>query len=218
MKIFSSFLLLTAYGVAQQAKPEAADPNNVIRVETNVVLVDAVVTDRKGNYVHDLQQKDFKVYEDNKEQPIQSFSFEADPASPLAKQPQPYLVLFFDNSTMNFGDQVQARKAATRFIDANAGPNRQMAIVNYNGSLQIAQNFTSDAERLKSIVAGTKLAMGPSANSALNSLAGNFGATNMILGDPRAGEEYGHRPRPEDVTTVLLTSGFEGHFERDALT
>ncbi len=111
MKIFGSFLLLMAYGAAQQATPAPADPNSVIRVETNVVLVDAVVTDKKGNYVHDLQQKDFKVYEDNKEYHSRAF-FEADPASPLSKQPR-YLVLFFDNSTMNFGDQVLARKAAT---------------------------------------------------------------------------------------------------------
>ena len=195
-----------AYGAAQQAKPEAADPNSVLRVETNVVLVDAVVTDRKGNYVHDLQQKDFKVFEDNKEQPIQSFSFEADPASPLAKQPR-YLVLFFDNSTMNFGDQVQARKAATKFIDANAGPNRLMAIVNYSGSLQIAQNFTSDAERLKSIVAGTKLAMGPSPNSALNRLAGSFGATNMILAIRELAKNLATVPGRK--TLVLLSSGFK---------
>src|ERR1700733_3456048 len=147
MRILSSFLFWAVYSAAQQTTPPAAplpaDPNNVLRVETNVVLVDAVVTDKKGNYVRDLKQKDFKVWEDNKEQTIKSFSFEADPASPLNNQPR-YMVLFFDNSTMNFGEQAQARKAAASFIDANAGPNRQMAIVNYSGALQIAQNFTSD--------------------------------------------------------------------------
>ena len=39
--------------------------------------MDAVVTDKKGAYVHDLEAKDFKVWEDNKEQQIKSFSFEA---------------------------------------------------------------------------------------------------------------------------------------------
>src|SRR5580698_703178 len=119
MKIWGSFLFLAICGIAQQAKPEAADPNSVIRVETNVVLVDAVITDKKGAYVRDLKQKDFKIYEDNKEQAIKSFSFEADPASPQNNQPR-YLVLFFDNSTMSFGDQGLARKAATSFIGANA--------------------------------------------------------------------------------------------------
>src|ERR1700680_4300245 len=151
---------MVAICFGQQSKPEAADPNNVLRVETNVVLVDAVVTDKKGNYVRDLKQKDFKVYEDGKEQTIKSFSFEADPASPLNSQPR-YLVLFFDNSTMNLSAQAIARKAPLSFIEGNAGPNRLMAIVNFSGGLQIAQNFTSDVERLKAIAGGTKIPMGP---------------------------------------------------------
>ena len=120
-----------------------ADSGAVIRTETKLVLVDAVVTDKKGDYVHDLEAKDFKVWEDNKEQQIKSFSFEAGTASPSNPQKH-YLVLFFDNSTMDFGDQARARQAASKFIDANGGPNRLMAIVNFGGALQIAQNFTDD--------------------------------------------------------------------------
>src|SRR5580698_6130474 len=184
MKTLSSLLFLAVYGAAQQTTPLPADPNNVLKVETNVVLVDAVVTDKKGNYVRDLKQKDFKIWEDNKEQAIKSFSFEADPASPLNNQPR-YLVMFFDNSTMNFNDQAVARKAAGDFIGANAGPNRQMAIVNFSGGLQVTQNFTSDVERLKAIVAGTKIPVGPTPNDrapgGLGRAAANFGTRNMIL-------------------------------------
>ncbi len=209
MKIFSSFLFLAMYGAAQQTTPLPADPNNVLKVETNVVLVDAVVTDKKGNYVRDLKQKDFKVWEDNKEQTIKSFSFEADPASPLNNQPR-YMVLFFDNSTMNFGEQGQARKAAASFIDANAGPNRQMAIVNYSGSLQITQNFTSDVERLKAIVNGTKIPMGPTPNDAgpggLGRAAANFGTRNMILAIRELAKNLTTIPGRKSL--VLLTAGF----------
>ena len=105
-----------------------------------MVLVDAVVTDKKGGYIHDLNAKDFKIYEDNKEQKVTSFSFEADPASPLNSEPR-YIVLFFDNSTMTIADQMIARRAAAQFIDGNAGTNRMMAIVNFGGGLQIAQNL-----------------------------------------------------------------------------
>ena len=72
---------------AQQANAQApggAPP--VFRTETRLVPVDVVVTDKKQNYIHDLEMKDFKVWEDNKEYPIKSFSFEADPASPMAQQ------------------------------------------------------------------------------------------------------------------------------------
>jgi len=215
MKIFCSFLFFVANAfflasaAAQQTKPEPADPNSVMRVETNVVLVDAVVTDKKGNYVRDLKQKDFKVWEDNKEQTIKSFSFEADPASPLNNQPR-YLVLFFDNSTMNFGDQAIARKAATDFIGANVGPNRLMAIVNFSGALQITQNFTNDAARLKAIVSGLKLPMGPTANDSastgLGRAAGNFGARNMIMAIRDLAKNLNTIPGRK--TLVLLTAGF----------
>src|SRR5580692_9622582 len=166
MKILSSFLFLAVYAAGQQTAPQSTQcrPSRIQCCGS--------------------KQKDFKVWEDNKEQTIRSFSFEADPASPLNNQPR-YMVLFFDNSTMNFGDQAQARKAAGSFIDANAGPNRQMAIVNFGGSLQITQNFTSDVERLKAIVAGTTIPVGPSPNESraggLGRAAGNFGTRNVIM-------------------------------------
>ena len=88
------------------------DSGTVIKTETRLVVVDAVVTDKKDNYVKDLNKKDFKVLEDGKEQSITTFSYEADPASPLNGQKH-YLVLFFDNSTMNLSDQQRARQAAS---------------------------------------------------------------------------------------------------------
>ena len=89
--------------------PQAVPTDTVIRTESRIVLVDAVVTDKKGHYVTDLTQGDFKVYEDNKEQTITSFSSEADPAMQAAGQKH-YMILFFDNSSMEMGDQMQARR------------------------------------------------------------------------------------------------------------
>jgi hypothetical protein len=51
---------------------------------------------------------------------------------------------------------MQARQAAARFIESNAGPDRLMAVVNFTGALQIAQNFTGDIDRLKQVVGGIK--------------------------------------------------------------
>ena len=73
---FAGFILFAAIGAAQDQ--QSPPPTTVIRTETRVVLVDAVVTDKKNNYIHDLNQKDFKVWEDDKSQSITSFSFEAD--------------------------------------------------------------------------------------------------------------------------------------------
>jgi VWFA-related protein len=123
----------------------------VIRTETRMVLVDAVVTDKSGTAVRDLTAKDFHVWEDGKEQVIRSAAFVADPST--ADALRSYLVLFFDNASLDLATQDRARDAAVQYIDAYAGPNRYVAIVNYGGAISISQNFTTDVERLKRIAA-----------------------------------------------------------------
>ncbi len=76
--VLSGVLLLGgAIAAAQEAQPQATPP--VIRTETKLVLVDVVVTGKKGAYVEDLELKNFKVWEDNKEQQLKTFSSGADP-------------------------------------------------------------------------------------------------------------------------------------------
>jgi VWFA-related protein len=164
---------------------DASQPGVTIKAESRLVLVDAVVTDKKGNYVHDLTQNDFKVYEDNKEQSVASFSFGADTAIQAQGQKR-YLILFFDNSTMAMPDQIQARGAAKKFIDANAGPDRLMAVVDFGGTLRIVQNFTANADLLRAAVGGAKgSAVDPNAqapvevaSAGLSPSTGPFGSTS----------------------------------------
>jgi VWFA-related protein len=130
-----------------------AQGNNTIRSETKVVLVDAVITDKKG-YVHNLTAKDFEVFEDDKKQTVTSFSSEADPAGASKAQAR-YVILIFDDSNADNSDQRRARDAAARFVQANAGPDRMIAIANFRGTLQVVQNFTDDAARLKTVLGGT---------------------------------------------------------------
>ena len=83
--------ILCLAGALAQDKPANAQapagPSPIIRTETKLVLVDTVVTDKKGTYIHDLALKDFRVWEDNKEVTVKSFSFEADPNSPTFTVP-----------------------------------------------------------------------------------------------------------------------------------
>jgi len=207
---------------AQQPAPPGAGDLPVIRSETRLVLVDTVVTDKKGNYVRDLAQKDFQVWEDGKEQAITSFSFEESTGAPNS-QPR-YLVLFFDNSTMDFADQARARDAATKFIDANAGPNRLIAIADFGGSVHISQNFTADAQRLKQVVMGLKeSAVSPNAQPpvtvasmasmapppalpSLGNAEADYGVHSVLLALRSLAK--GMSSVPGRKTLVLLTSGF----------
>jgi len=207
-------LVLGLFSEPPAARTQTPAPSGaVIQTETKLVLVDTVVTDKKGNYIQDLALKDFHVWEDNKEQAIKTFSFEAAPASPLRSQ-RHYMILFFDNSTMGTGDQVLARQAALKFIDANAGMNRLMAIVDFGGSLQIAQNFTQDTERLKNVINGVKFsAVAPNAGSTglgpvpqLATAAAGFGARDVILSLRSLAKSLGVVPGRK--TLILFTAGF----------
>ncbi len=218
----SSILLLAgalclAGGPAQVHQANAQTPAEsgpVIRTETRLVLVDTVVTDKKGNYIRDLTANDFRVWEDGEEQTVKSFSFEAEPASPT-NSPARYLVLFFDNSTMDTGDQARARQAAAKFIEANAGPKRLMAVVNFGGTVRIAQNFTPDAVRLKQAVSGVKLsAVSPNAPLEIASTGmpplsrseSDFGVRSVLLALRSMAKNLASVPGRK--TLVLFTSGF----------
>src|SRR6187200_1456062 len=56
-----------------QQLPPAGPP--VIRINVNLVQVDAVVTDSKGNAVTNLKAEDFEVLQDGKPQVITNFEF-----------------------------------------------------------------------------------------------------------------------------------------------
>jgi hypothetical protein len=196
---------------AQQTQPApnpapAADNGLLIHAETNMVLVDTVVTDKKGEYVTDLKVKDFRVSEDGKDMPIKSFSFEADPSSGAPERTH-YLVLMFDNSSMNTGDQSIAREAAGKFIDNNSGPNRMMAVVNYGGTMKIDQNFTSDPARLKAMVSGIQFpSVSSNSSSGRQTVTTDFAARDMLQSLRSVARSLGSTPGRKIL--VLFTAGF----------
>ena len=214
----------TAHAQQAQAPPAADSSTPVFKAETRLVLVDTIVTDKKGNYISDLTAKDFKVWEDNKEQPIKSFSVESGSSAP-SESHRHYLVLLFDNSTMSFGDQARARDAAAKFVEANAGPDRYMAIINFGGTVNVAQNFTADAARLKQVVRNVKFSsVSPNAPSAqpvevasvgmpqLGNAEANFGARTLLLALRSVAKSLASVPGRKSL--VLLTTGFPINPER----
>ena len=73
-------LSLLAPALSQQpaADPRqqgAPDEDEVVRISTNLVQVDAVVTDGDGRHVADLEARDFEILEDGKPQRVTNFSY-----------------------------------------------------------------------------------------------------------------------------------------------
>jgi VWFA-related protein len=216
-----------AQGQPAAPAPQAAAPAEqvsgaIIKKESKLVLVDSVVTDKKGNYVRDLTQNDFKVFEDNKEQQVSTFSTGSDVATQANAQ-RHYLILFFDNSTMGPPEQIQARGAAAKFIAANSGPDRLMAVADFGGALRIVQNFTANPDVLRAAVSGIKnSSVDPNAppadaavvastglptfGSSLGNAAADFGARSMLLAVRSLAKNL--RAVPGRKMLVLFSGGF----------
>jgi hypothetical protein len=88
-----------------------------------------------------------------------------------------------------------------------------IAVINFGSSLQIAQNFTSDVERLKSVINGVKPAGTPAGDVSsaaaplLAQAASDFGARSMILALRSVARSLSQVQGRK--TVVLLSPGFK---------
>ena len=132
------------------AAPGAA--NLQLKAEARLVLVDAVVTGKKDEPIHGLTEKDFRIFEDGKEQTITGFQTHTGPATPGISQQQHFLLLFDGRPNRNESadDQKWIQQAAARFVADNAGPNRLMSVAYYTpGCMTVAAQFTTDVGQLQ---------------------------------------------------------------------
>src|ERR1700678_2933671 len=74
--LFPALAIAFAQNPAPQSGPATgAAPNTVIRIDVNLVQVDAVVTDSRGRRVSDLPSAAFEILQDGKPQAITNFSY-----------------------------------------------------------------------------------------------------------------------------------------------
>lgn len=108
-----SLLLMVLFllGFDQSSTLQAQDDDEVVRVNTDLVVLNVTVTDQAGQYIPGLKLADFKIFEDGKEIPSQlvaSFSLHE---SPFAS------VVLLDTSGSMESRMSLARSAAIRFLD-----------------------------------------------------------------------------------------------------
>ncbi|HEX8250803.1 MAG TPA: VWA domain-containing protein [Pyrinomonadaceae bacterium] len=165
------FWLTTISIFAQQTNPTppATDEDDVVKITTKLVQLDAIVTDEKGNQVTDLTAADFEVLQDGKSQKITNFSYVntvAPNSAPVkiekkdknAILPPPVtgrssgggrLITFVvDNCTASGSGIYAAREALNKFIRQQMLPNDMVAIYQTTGGSSLLQQFTSDREQL----------------------------------------------------------------------
>ena len=71
-----------AFSTTRQQQGQVTRQVPTFGVESNLVVVDVTVRDRKGNLVADLKQEEFRVYEDNVPQKLITFAAENVPIGP----------------------------------------------------------------------------------------------------------------------------------------
>ncbi len=138
------------------------------RERVNLVLIDVVVTDRKGNRVEDLRPEEFRLRVDGKPHPIESVellrvSAELEAASsPKAdgeKRPEEAasvseirmtrrFVLFFDGLNSERGLGPKAIQAARRFLEKGLPPGDEVMVAGHGRELKIYQEFTDDPVKM----------------------------------------------------------------------
>lgn len=100
-------LTFTLPALAQQAEEEG-DVDDVVRVNTELVILNITVVDGAGKYVHGLRSSDFKLFEDGQEQKISFFSDEQ----------TPFAAAILLDTSESMGKRVSlARSAAIRFLN-----------------------------------------------------------------------------------------------------
>lgn len=164
-------VLLVAAGIAQERKPPANQPDEVLRITANLIQTDVMVFDRQGQFVDGLKPDQFELRVDGKPQSISFFeritagsgdedrqimaarggiSAVVRPASQTDEAAVRPLdrgrVIFFylDDLHLAADSMKRTREELARFVENEMGQNDQIDIHTASGQLGILQQLTSD--------------------------------------------------------------------------
>lgn len=116
------------------AQPE--EDNEIINVESSLVVLNAAVTDSKGAFVTGLKQRQFQIFEDGIEQKIEVFEAEE---SPFAA------VILIDTSGSMESRISMARAAAINFLDG-LRTDDMVAIYTFDSKVTQLQDFSQSRD------------------------------------------------------------------------
>jgi VWFA-related protein len=117
-------------------------PVTTFRSSIDVVSVSAVVRDRKGRFVGNLERKDFIVAEAGQTRPILDFRAQADGPVKLA-------MLFDISGSMRVGTKAVDARQAARHVFGALKPGDEAAVFSFDTRLDRVTPFTSDIQSLE---------------------------------------------------------------------
>jgi VWFA-related protein len=191
---FGLYVLMTTPASAQDKKPR--EDENILKIDTDLVMVEAIATDKAGNYVRNLQAEDFRLFVDGQPRKIDFFSVmnEMTTSRPLA------VVFALDLSGSLKPNEIEMlRASAAKFTEIMKGESVFAALA-FNYEVKVYQDFTSDQKKLERALAKME----------------NFGGSTRIYDAlDKAVMMLGRRPRfaknnyPLRRVIVVITDGFD---------
>lgn len=158
-----------------QTPPES---DEVVRITTNLVQVDAVVTDKNGKVVTDLKPEEVEMLEDGRKQKITHFSYNvaegpapeatakpigvdknAPPVPPTRLKPEDIrrtIAIVVDDLGLSFESTYYVRRALKNFVDEQMQPGDLVAIIRTGGGMGALQQFTADRRQLYAAIERVK--------------------------------------------------------------
>lgn len=147
-------------GSAQQqggGHPQPGDEGEVIKLESTLVNLPLLVSDRSGRYIPQLTARDFTLYEDGVLQTIASFGTEEVPFS---------VALMLDVSPSVQGSIQDIQDAAIEFV-RQLRPQDRVMVVSFDRQIHYLSDFTSDRRELESAIRRTNTGSGTSVYDAV---------------------------------------------------
>lgn len=137
-------LLLLIGGARAVIAQEEAKPEQSIKLQADLVSLNVLATNRKGEAVPHLAKGDFAIYEDGVEQQLSFFSDDKAPVS---------WGLILDRSGSMADMMEQVYNAGIHVIDRGTSDD-EMFIITFNQSPQLLIDFTADRHNLQMSVTG----------------------------------------------------------------
>jgi len=134
-------LTVAQAGRTQKSQVTSADKSRTptLKVDVDLVLVNATVTDSLNRYVSGLERQHFQIWEDKFEQKIEYFSDEDVPVS---------IGIIFDVSGSMRDKISTAREAAVTFLRTGSA-NDEYFLVEFADRPEITADFTTDVSKLE---------------------------------------------------------------------
>ncbi len=135
----------TPGGKEEQAPDTGAGQEAVIKVTSNIVTAPVTVFNSDGEFVYDLQAKDFEVLDNGVRQHIEHFNLEMHPLS---------LVVVVEVNSISEPVLDDIHQLGPLFSGLLLGPESEVALVTYGDQVRTVQELTRDGDKLDAAMRG----------------------------------------------------------------